>query len=286
MMKWLISGAILLGFTGVCEYVYLCPVTEVICPDDTNVQITEEKEEVNPETTETPQKELLPLSFSWKDFEPQQNQGIEDYKSEILKGNIDNNLLVITGLYAPEEIGEFDGHTNLGLARADRLAKLFEGDIPRDRIQIRAQKQENLTDGDTTNQFSAATFAWETPTASEEEIRVVELADRQLVYFPSNSTERLHDPKLESYLTEFAEKLKAEDSRVTLIGHTDAQGEPAFNLTLGKRRAETLKSLLLEKGVAEEKIEVISRGETEPRAENDTEKGRAENRRVEIVIKK
>jgi outer membrane protein OmpA-like peptidoglycan-associated protein len=74
------------------------------------------------------------------------------------------------------------------------------------------------------------------------------------------------------------------DSKLLLVGHTDAQGTDAYNLDLSRRRAASVASYLESRGVSGARVEVTGRGETEPIASNDTELGRAQNRRVEVAI--
>jgi outer membrane protein OmpA-like peptidoglycan-associated protein len=72
------------------------------------------------------------------------------------------------------------------------------------------------------------------------------------------------------------------DLRMQIIGHTDSVGTEAYNNSLGRRRALSAKTYLERKGIASQRMEVISRGESQPIATNDTEEGRATNRRIEI----
>ena len=74
------------------------------------------------------------------------------------------------------------------------------------------------------------------------------------------------------------------DSKLMLVGHTDAQGSDSYNLELSRRRASSVASYLATHGVARSRVELAGRGETEPIASNDTETGRQENRRVEVAI--
>ena len=70
---------------------------------------------------------------------------------------------------------------------------------------------------------------------------------------------------------------------VTIVGHTDSKGTEAYNMGLGQRRADSVKAKLLEFGLTSERIlGTESRGESEPVATNDTEEGRAQNRRIEF----
>ncbi|WP_397543705.1 OmpA family protein [Roseovarius salis] len=73
-------------------------------------------------------------------------------------------------------------------------------------------------------------------------------------------------------------------SRVQVEGHTDNTGSAEYNQRLSERRANAVADVLMEGGVAFDRIDTFGRGEDEPVASNLTEEGRAQNRRVEIVI--
>ncbi len=74
------------------------------------------------------------------------------------------------------------------------------------------------------------------------------------------------------------------DSTIDVIGHTDSVGAESYNYDLSLRRADTVANFLIRRGVAGGRVAAYGRGETEPIASNDTEAGRARNRRVELVI--
>lgn len=70
-----------------------------------------------------------------------------------------------------------------------------------------------------------------------------------------------------------------------VIGHTDSTGSDAINQPLSEARAQTVIDYLVGVGVETERLTAIGRGESEPVADNDTEIGRAENRRVDFFVK-
>jgi outer membrane protein OmpA-like peptidoglycan-associated protein len=74
------------------------------------------------------------------------------------------------------------------------------------------------------------------------------------------------------------------DRRLTIEGHTDAQGTAENNLALSQRRAEAVKAYLISQSVAAERMETIGKGMDVPVADNSTPEGRQQNRRVEIII--
>ena len=73
---------------------------------------------------------------------------------------------------------------------------------------------------------------------------------------------------------------------VTVTGHTDNVGKPASNQTLSQKRADNIKKMLVAKGIDENRIRAIGKGDKEPIASNKTAEGRAKNRRIEITIGK
>jgi len=74
------------------------------------------------------------------------------------------------------------------------------------------------------------------------------------------------------------------DRRIIVEGHTDNVGGNAFNLQLSEARAESVRNALIEQGVSPNLISAVGYGQSKPVASNDTRQGRAQNRRVEIVV--
>lgn len=74
------------------------------------------------------------------------------------------------------------------------------------------------------------------------------------------------------------------DTNINVYGHTDSKGSDDYNLALSGRRAAAVKSYLISKGVAGSRLYTMGVGEKEPVAGNDTDAGRAQNRRVEFAI--
>jgi OOP family OmpA-OmpF porin len=77
---------------------------------------------------------------------------------------------------------------------------------------------------------------------------------------------------------------KYPDSKVVVAGHTDGRGTEKYNMKLSQRRADAVKKYLVDKGNKTDRITAEGKGEAEPIADNKTEKGRFENRRVEVLI--
>jgi len=77
---------------------------------------------------------------------------------------------------------------------------------------------------------------------------------------------------------------KQPEARIQVVGHTDAQGNDAFNQDLSQRRAASVGAYLVTTGIDASRIEAIGKGESSPVASNDTVAGRTANRRVEVTI--
>jgi outer membrane protein OmpA-like peptidoglycan-associated protein len=73
--------------------------------------------------------------------------------------------------------------------------------------------------------------------------------------------------------------------RAHLTGHADATGSDAYNMGLSKRRAEATRNAMIKQGIPAANITIDWKGEKEPIASNDTAEGRAQNRRVEIILR-
>jgi outer membrane protein OmpA-like peptidoglycan-associated protein len=73
-------------------------------------------------------------------------------------------------------------------------------------------------------------------------------------------------------------------THLTIVGHTDSTGSAKYNQTLSEHRAQSVQDYFLGKGVIAQRLQYVGKGESEPRASNNTPQGRELNRRVEIII--
>ena len=106
---------------------------------------------------------------------------------------------------------------------------------------------------------------------------------KQTVYFDTNRAviKRVSF----ALLNEVAQALTDNPKIVVEVGgHTDSQGNDAFNLKLSQKRAESVRTYLIKKGVTSDRMAAKGYGESVPIADNRTAAGRSQNRRVEFVI--
>lgn len=117
----------------------------------------------------------------------------------------------------------------------------------------------------------------------EEQRGTVITLDGQ-VLFVTGKAELL--PIAKDRLNQIAKSLKEldDDKLVSIEGFTDSRGADDMNLKLSQDRANAVKDYLVSQGVKAEKLRSIGRGEGNPVASNDTPEGRANNRRVELVV--
>jgi outer membrane protein OmpA-like peptidoglycan-associated protein len=121
--------------------------------------------------------------------------------------------------------------------------------------------------------------AQEVVAAPQDEVIV--LSDKVLFDFNSSTL----TPAANQVLADISKRLT--DSAIISVlvkGHTDSVGSEAFNQQLSQRRADSVAAFLVSQGVAADKLHTEGLGEGQPVADNATDEGRAQNRRVEIVV--
>jgi outer membrane protein OmpA-like peptidoglycan-associated protein len=94
----------------------------------------------------------------------------------------------------------------------------------------------------------------------------------------------LRDAARKNLATLAASLEKYPNTDLMIVGHTDATGPDAYNMSLSERRAAAASNYLASEGVARTRLRSTGRGESEPVAPNDTEANRQKNRRVEVAI--
>lgn len=110
---------------------------------------------------------------------------------------------------------------------------------------------------------------------------VVEFSEKILFGFNQsnlNASASSNLDKLTTILKEYP------DTDIEIQGHTDSKGTDEYNMTLSEKRAGSVATYLRAKGIASNRIRTKGYGETAPVASNDTEDGRAQNRRVNFLI--
>ena len=120
-------------------------------------------------------------------------------------------------------------------------------------------------------------------------VSVTRVGQQIILNMPSNITfatdQSAVQPQFNQTLVSVALVLKKFDKTlVDVSGHTDSQGDDAYNLELSRKRAIAVATILANQGIVQQRFSITGRGEQNPIASNSTEQGRAQNRRVEIQL--
>ncbi|WMI68750.1 OmpA family protein [Mangrovimonas sp. YM274] len=195
----------------------------------------------------------------------------------------------ITGYYKGDEVNH-TAYPNLGLARAgavknyfvskgissriiDTHGKLYDGMVPdADNIYYGPVEFAVATTGDHGDLDALADEINKDPLVLNFGIDkfVINLTEEQRHKFA----------KISRYLD------KAEGSTCNIVGHTDTTGPEDHNMVLGKERADFAKAYLVRHHIPESKVITVSKGSSEPIADNSTTEGRAANRRTIVTVNK
>ncbi len=122
-----------------------------------------------------------------------------------------------------------------------------------------------------------------------DRVTITNTGDRLIVTLPQDITfasdSAVLSGGIQNDLMAVANNLQSyPDSTVQIIGHTDSTGEAGYNQNLSVQRANAVTNVLAGSGVPQFRLQGIGRGEDQPVASNLTKEGKAQNRRVEIVI--
>lgn len=121
-------------------------------------------------------------------------------------------------------------------------------------------------------------------------VDVMQTADNQLkLNIPSDISFDINrfdiKPNMRPILDQFAQGLSSQpNTEIRIIGHTDSTGSDSINDPLSVNRAASARDYLVARGVDGRRIQINGRGSHEPIADNNTERGRAQNRRIEIFL--
>jgi outer membrane protein OmpA-like peptidoglycan-associated protein len=222
----------------------------------------------------------VPL-FRWNTGTPEPDAKFPDWKKAFLakKDHGQGDTLVITGWYrASEANGE-----QLALARAAAIRDMLAPELPPGRVRLAAKMVDDaLAEGG--NPMESASFSWSKMVLKQEDSAIIESDQDVILLFPFNSTERERDAKVDAYLKELCEKHKTTNATFNIVGHTDDFGSDESNQAFGLARATTVSRILVSNGIAVSRIQTSSKGESEPVADNGTDEGRHQNRRVVITV--
>lgn len=202
--------------------------------------------------------------------------------------NNENKSVKITGFYEEGE-EEIEGN-NMGIARAKYIKRLFEKlKVESSQVSLDSEMKESLefNEENRTGNCLSFTFVENQDNSKEENDEFIKELSMEPIkfYFAPTSDEIIFNDRLKNRLRQFRQFTKDyPDQQFLVIGHTDSVGDREANINLGLNRAGFIKKYLVDNGISEEQLKVVSYGPDDPIADNTTKDGRSKNRRVELKI--
>lgn len=153
-----------------------------------------------------------------------------------------------------------------------------KGDLAKSRAQIESERQARLT-AEKKARDALMTIAG---MKAEQNERGLVLTLSGSVLFATGKSAIL--PAARVRLDEAAKALQEDGRSITIVGHTDSVGTDEANEKLSMARAESVRTYLVGRGLPAAHVTAEGAGESKPISDNDTAEGRANNRRVEIIL--
>ena len=187
-----------------------------------------------------------------------------------------------------QDLSDSEKRTAAAQAELDKRAALkaskdeTDADFQKQQAEI-AQGKRDLSDSEKRTTAALAELA--TLAAVKEEDRGLVITLSGSVLFRSAKSTLLSSAQVK--LDQVANALLAVRARNLIVeGHTDSQGSTSYNQGLSQRRADAVRDYLVQKGYPADRIQAQGKGKGSPIADNASPEGRANNRRVEIVIER
>lgn len=172
-------------------------------------------------------------------------------------------------------------------SKTDKLGEQAQALQRKETELIARQKeleQEKAARIDAEKKAAAALASLEEIAKVKEESRGLVITLDGSVLFTTGQSQLL--PIAQQKLEQVAQALQEQDDskKIVVEGHTDSVGSEENNRRLSQQRAESVRTFLVSQGVPSHRISAVGKGESEPIGDNRTPEGRANNRRVEIVV--
>lgn len=230
---------------------------------------------------ETAKKALVASEFRGEVAQRDLSQSESALAASELDGNIAKAKLTQSEIELAKS--KYDGNivkknlsqSEIALAKSEHGAKMTQEQLEAEKVaRIAAEKRA-----------SDAQKALAKLGAVKNEPRGMVITISGSLLFASNQTALL--PSAKAKLKEIIDVLLTTKERHLIVeGHTDSQGSNNYNMDLSQRRADAVRDYIIEKGYEGDLIVATGLGETTPVGNNSSPEGRANNRRVEIVVKK
>lgn len=208
-----------------------------------------------------------------------------------LKDNPSKRIQVV-GHYTADEVNN-SAYPNLGLARANSVKNyMVSQGVPSKLIDTYGELKDGLIPDANNVYFGPVDYKIKTieegDTSESDALKALHdkiLANPLILNFKTAQTSIVLTAEQRQKIADISKYLdKVDSAKCLIVGHTDNEGDPAKNMEYGQKRADFAKKYLIDNEIPTSKITAISKGETEPIADNATEEGRAKNRRTVVTI--
>lgn len=220
----------------------------------------------------------------------------EELKNSVLglKTYFDKNpskRISITGYYTSKEINN-SAYPNLGLARANAVKNYFVSQgVSSKIIDTHGALKDNIVSDENKVFFGPINCELSTvsgdSTADDEALKTAceaLKANPLVLYFNTGEAQINLTVEQRQKIASISRCVDKLGVKAQVVGHTDNTGNAANNVILGQQRADFAKNYLIQNGILSSNIEATSKGPNEPIRDNDTEEGRAKNRRTVVTI--
>ena len=218
---------------------------------------------------------------------------ISKLKGQLLKNP--KQILNITGFFKSEEINKTTSN-NLGLARANSIKEFLSSyGISDKQLSTSYLLNDSIVSDENNTLFGPLAFDLSDGSISSKNSSLpLSASDRKkyekligtsfVLNFNTGKSSTNLTRTQKQKLLDISNAIKALGLKISIVGHTDSVGSKGFNKVLGQKRANFIKSKLLENGSSESNIVTSSKGENQPISSNNTKNGRSKNRRTVITI--
>jgi OOP family OmpA-OmpF porin len=215
-----------------------------------------------------------------------------DSLAQYLIANMPGKHLIITGSFSSTEINMSD-FADLGIARAAGVKKqIVHAGVPDSLITLKSDLNDGIS-FPSDSLHGGINFTFENKSihpATENDFAQSEKFENIFkpmdLYFPTASIIYIKTKENQRFMNEAKAYLLTNlDKFLLLTGHTDNEDSAAWNHKLSRKRAIAVKGQLVKVGFPPKRMFIDGKGESQPKASNDTPQGRIANRRVTIVVK-
>jgi len=201
-----------------------------------------------------------------------------------------DKVINLTGYYKSDETND-TAFPNLGLARANSVKNhLVENGISSGQINTMGELRGEMISKDDIYYGPVSYGITARADNADDELQALYdriNADPLVLNFQTNQAQINLSAEQRQKVADISRYLdKVSGATCTATGHTDSQGPAATNQVLGQERADFAKSYLVNNGIAANKINAASKGESQPIADNMNAAGRAKNRRTVVTLNK